>query len=70
MNVGLDRRGEIEVDDVGDVLEVNTSGDAVLFILRPLKHIYHVTVDMSPRIEIICVCSLVLLRLKLKNVMV
>ena len=37
MNVRIDGCGEIEVDDVGNILEVHASGDAVLFVFTPLK---------------------------------
>lgn len=35
MNVRIDSCGEIEVDDVGDILEVHASGDSVLFVFTP-----------------------------------
>lgn len=35
MNVGFYTCGEIKVDDIGDILEVDTSGDAKLFVLTP-----------------------------------
>lgn len=37
MDVRIDSCGEIEVDDVGDILEVQASGDSVLFVFTPLK---------------------------------
>lgn len=33
MDVGLNGGGEVKVDDVGDILEVYSSGDAVLLVL-------------------------------------
>jgi len=38
---------EVKVDDVGDVLEVDSSGDAELFVLRPEKQNRHFTVSSS-----------------------
>lgn len=38
MNVGLDSWGEIEVYDIGDILEIHTSGNSELLIF-PLKNI-------------------------------
>lgn len=37
MDVGFYARGEIKVDDVGDVLEVHASGDAVFFVFVPVE---------------------------------
>lgn len=37
MDVGICGRGEIKVDDIGNILEVHTSGDSELFVLSPLK---------------------------------
>ena len=37
MNVRIESCGEIEVDDVGNILEVHASGDSVLFVFTPLK---------------------------------
>ena len=33
MDIGLHGGGEVKVDDVGDILEVDSSGDAVLLVL-------------------------------------
>lgn len=35
MNVRLYGRGEVKVDDIRDVLEIDTSGDSKLFVLAP-----------------------------------
>lgn len=35
MNVRFYSCGEIKVDDVGDVLEIDASGDSKLFVLAP-----------------------------------
>lgn len=35
VNVRLYSCGEVKVDDIGDILEIDTSGDSKLFVLTP-----------------------------------
>lgn len=40
MDVRLHGGGEIKVDDVGNILEIHTSGDAVFFLFSPSDTAY------------------------------
>ena len=50
VNVGFYRCGEIKVDDISNILEVHSSGDSILLILRPLKT-SDIIVNMSQKIH-------------------